>query len=99
MIIKKFVGKTENEAVEAAKKELGDGLVVMNVREVKPRGVLSFLKKRQMEVTVALEEEGDQTIQIKKDIREAVQTVKNIADSANRTTVSRQTMPAAYADT
>ncbi len=99
MIIKKFVGKTEKEAVEAAKKELGDGLVVMNVREVKPRGVLSFLKKRQMEVTVALEEEGDQTIQIKKDIREAVQTVKNIADSANRTTVSRQTMPAAYADT
>ncbi len=99
MIIKKFVGKTEKEAVEAAKKELGDGLVVMNVREVKLRGVLSFLKKRQMEVTVALEEEGDQTIQIKKDIREAVQTVKNIADSANRTTVSRQTMPAAYADT
>ena len=35
MIIKKFTGKTEAEATEAAKKELGNGLVIMNVREVK----------------------------------------------------------------
>ena len=32
MIIKKFTGKTEAEATEAAKKELGNGLVIMNVR-------------------------------------------------------------------
>lgn len=88
MIIKKFVGKTENEAVEEAKKELGDGLVVMNVKDVKSKGLLSFIKKKQVEVTVALEEEGDQAIQIKKDIREAVQSVKTIAGSSNRTTVS-----------
>ena len=37
MIIKKFVGKTEEEAVEAAKKELGEGIVIMNVRQVKPK--------------------------------------------------------------
>lgn len=90
MIIKKFVGKTESEAVESAKKELGDGLVVMNVKDVKPKGLLSFLKKKQVEVTVALEEEGDQTVKIKKDIRDAVQSVKTIADSSNRTTVSGQ---------
>ena len=41
MIIKKFQGKTEAEAVEAAKKELGSNVVVMNVRSVKPNGVLS----------------------------------------------------------
>ena len=34
MIIKKFTGKTEAEATEAAKKELGSTLVIMNVREV-----------------------------------------------------------------
>jgi len=90
MIIKKFVGKTESEAVEAAKKELGDGLVVMNVKDVKPKGLLSFFKKKQVEVTVALEEEGDQSIKIKKDIRDAVQSVKNIADNSRRTTVSSQ---------
>lgn len=37
MIIKKYTGKTEAEATEAAKKELGSGLVIMNVREVKRR--------------------------------------------------------------
>ena len=58
MIIKKFQGKTEAEAVEAAKKELGSNVVVMNVRSVKPSGVLSFLKPQMTEVTVALEAEN-----------------------------------------
>ena len=35
MIIKKFVAKTEKEAIENAKKELGEGVVVMNVKDVK----------------------------------------------------------------
>ena len=57
MIIKKFQGKTEAEAVESAKKELGDGIVIMNVRNVKKKGMFSFLKPQMVEVTVALEEE------------------------------------------
>ena len=57
MIIKKFQGKTEAEAVESAKKELGDGIVIMNVRNVKKKGMFSFLKPQMIEVTVALEEE------------------------------------------
>ncbi|MGN1314249.1 MAG: flagellar biosynthesis protein FlhF [Lachnospiraceae bacterium] len=59
MIIKKFQAKTEREAVELAKKELGEGVVVMNAREVRPRGLFSFLKSSVMEVTVALEEESE----------------------------------------
>ena len=55
MIIKKFTGKTEAEATEAAKKELGNGLVIMNVREVKKKGLFSFLSPKQIEVTAALE--------------------------------------------
>lgn len=51
MIIKKFTGKTEAEATEAAKKELGNGLVIMNVREVKKKGLFSFLSPKQIEVT------------------------------------------------
>ena len=59
MIIKKFLGKTEEEAVEAAKKELGNGIVIMNVRNVKKKGLAGFFGSKQVEVTVALEEEGD----------------------------------------
>lgn len=59
MVIKKFTGRTENEAVELAKKELGNGIVIMNVRIVKKKGISGWLGAKQTEVTVALEEEGD----------------------------------------
>ncbi len=59
MIIKKFTAKTENEAIANAKKELGEGVVVMNVKEVKAKGFFAFLKPSTVEVTVALEEESE----------------------------------------
>ena len=37
MIIKKFQAKTESEATENARKELGNNVVVMNVRNVKKK--------------------------------------------------------------
>ncbi|MCM1159985.1 MAG: flagellar biosynthesis protein FlhF [Roseburia sp.] len=59
MIIKKFLGKTEEEAVENAKKELGTGIVIMNVKNVKKKGFFSLFQREKVEVTVALEEEGE----------------------------------------
>ncbi|MBR1930407.1 MAG: flagellar biosynthesis protein FlhF [Lachnospiraceae bacterium] len=59
MIIKKFIGKTEEDAVEAAKKELGNGIVIMNVKTAKKPGLAGFFGAKQVEVTVALEEEND----------------------------------------
>ncbi len=67
MIIKKFQGKTENEAIEAAKKEMGNNIVTMNVRSVKRKGVLRFFLKDLIEVTVALEEENEKYAPIKKE--------------------------------
>ena len=59
MIIKKFQGKTENEAIEAAKKEMGPAVVVMNVKTVKKKGLLYLFSRPYVEVTVALEEETE----------------------------------------
>lgn len=59
MIIKKFTAKTEKEALDNAKRELGEGVVVMNVKDVKGKGLFSFLKPSTVEVTVALEEESE----------------------------------------
>ena len=56
MIIKKYQGKTEEEALAAAKKELGDGVVVMNVKNVKRKGLFAIFKPQLVEVTVAIEE-------------------------------------------
>lgn len=61
MIIKKFQGKTEEEATQLAKKELGTSVVIMNVRSVKNKGFFSLFKKPVVEVTVALEDEQDRT--------------------------------------
>ena len=59
MIIKKFTAKTENEAREAARKDLGERAVIMNVREVRKKGFLGLFKKTMIEVTAALEEETE----------------------------------------
>lgn len=59
MIIKKFQGKTEAEATERAKKELGENVVIMNVKTLKKKGMFKFLKPQRVEVTVALEEERE----------------------------------------
>ncbi len=49
--------------MEAARKELGSGIVIMNVKTVKNKGLAALFRPRQMEVTVALEEESD-TVQV-----------------------------------
>lgn len=58
MIIKKFVARTEEDAVEAAKKELGPNAVIMNVRVVKRKGLAALFFPKRVEVTAALEENG-----------------------------------------
>jgi len=62
MIIKKYTSKTEAEAVENARKELGPDVVVMNVRPVKKKGLFKFFSSAQVEVTVALEEDGEKQV-------------------------------------
>ena len=86
MIIKKFTSKTEKEAIENAKLELGEGVVVMNVRDVKAKGFLSFLKPHMTEVTVALEEESEK-------YTAAVSAINNVIASS-QAPVPQQPAPA-----
>lgn len=78
MIIKKFQGKTENEAVEAAKKELGKNIVIMNVRNVKRKGIFRFLRSSMVEVTVALEEENEKYVPVKREEKRETVNVSNV---------------------
>ncbi len=78
MIIKKFTEKTEEEALAAAQKELGDGVVVMNVKSVKGKGPFAFLKPKMIEMTVALEDE-----------REAMRTVRREAARTEKMEAAR----------
>lgn len=56
MTINKYQGRTKEEAIEKAKQELGEGAVVLNVKEIKPKGMLKMFKSSVYEVTAAMEE-------------------------------------------
>lgn len=56
MTINKFQGKTKEEAIEKAKIEFGPNAVIMNIKEVKPKGLFSAFKSSTYEVTAAMEE-------------------------------------------
>ena len=67
MTINKYQGKTKEEAIEKAKQELGDGVVVLNVKEIKPKGMLKAFKTSMYEVTAAIEEREQFAKQIPKE--------------------------------
>ncbi|MGN0415157.1 MAG: flagellar biosynthesis protein FlhF [Agathobacter sp.] len=56
MTINKFQGKTKEEAIEKARNEFGSGAVIMNVKEIKPKGLFRAFKSSTYEVTAAMEE-------------------------------------------
>ena len=78
MTIKKFVGKTKEEAIEKAKQEFGQNAVIMNVKEIKPKGVFHSLKSSTYEVTAAMEEKENYVNPAK-----ALQTNQKLHDSIN----------------
>lgn len=86
MIIKKYLGKTEEVAVEAAKKELGNDIVIMNVRNIKSKGLFSSFRPKVVEITVALEEmERNQpmnrTINVQQQLQDNSQTYKTLSEA------------------
>lgn len=94
MIIKKFQGKSEEEAIENAKKELGNNVVIMNVRSVKKKGFLALFQKQMIEVTVAVEDETERhdnvTVDNARSITEALGKIAPIVEKAE----SRKAMEA-----
>ena len=82
MTIKKFQGKTKEEAIEKAKQEFGASAVVMNVKEIKPRGLLSSLKSSTFEVTAAMEEKERFAIAVQKE-KETFKPIDNINFAAD----------------
>lgn len=59
MIIKKYQGKTEEDAIKLAVAELGESCVLMNTKVIKQKGIMKLFKASTVEVTVALEEEEE----------------------------------------
>ena len=78
MTINKFQGKTKEEAIQKAKTEFGENAVIMNVKEVKPKGFFRIFKSTTYEVTAAMEEKEQNVNQTV-----AMQNMKKLHESIN----------------
>ncbi|MCH5251967.1 MAG: flagellar biosynthesis protein FlhF [Lachnospiraceae bacterium] len=56
MIIKKYLAKSEKDAIEMAKQDLGNAAIVMNIKKVHPKGLSKIFVRSKVEVTAALDE-------------------------------------------
>lgn len=106
MIIKKYTAKTEEEAVKQAKAELGENIVIMNVKTIAAKGFFGFFKKPQVEVTVAKEEErerypqmpGEKRVSEESGLRETFRQVAKAAGADNVSEAERDIRPAAKSE-
>ena len=89
MTINKFQGKTQEEAIEKAKEELGEHAVIMNIREIKPKGLFRAFKDSTFEVTAAVEEKE----QFAGVMQHASQETKKLHDMINLAADEKITIP------
>lgn len=78
MTINKFQGKTKDEAIEKAKKEYGPNAVIMNIREIKPKGFFRAFASSTYEVTAAMEEKEEQVSPLAALMRDKPKRPENI---------------------
>ncbi len=78
MVIRKYIAATEEEATKLAKEDLGEDAIVLNVKQIVPKGVFKFFKKATVELTAAVddasekEEKGEEFPDFSK-LQEAIQ--------------------------
>ena len=78
MIINKFQGKTKEEAIAKAKEDFGPNAVIMNMREVKPKGIFRAFKNSLYEVTAAVDERENYMNAISSIVNQQKKTENNI---------------------
>ena len=85
MIIKKFQGKTLEEAMDKAKAELGENIVLLSSKkDVRAKGFFSIFKPKYNEVTVAKEEEEDRSsAEYVRNIKDTIATVDRLRAESN----------------
>ena len=55
MTINKFTGNSKEEAIKKAKEAFGSSAVIMNVKEIKPKGFFGIFKSSPDHVTDAMD--------------------------------------------
>lgn len=81
MIIKKYKASTEKEAILMAQEDLGPEAIVMNVKTIKPRGMLKAFRKNRVELTAAIDDSvAEKTHEVTKS---SAESASNGSDNGN----------------
>lgn len=59
MKLKKYLGDTEEEALQVINTEFGNKALILSVKKVQPRGIISLFKKDKVEITVAYDDDTE----------------------------------------
>lgn len=70
MIIKKFHGNTETEAIMLAKEELGKDAIVMNIKTITPKGIYKLFRNPTVEITAAMDDSNQSSVEKKEPVTE-----------------------------
>lgn len=57
MLIKKFQGASEQEALQLAKQELGKDVIITHIKKINPKGIYRLFRKPVVEITAAVDED------------------------------------------
>ncbi len=81
MKIKKYEAKTEQEAIEKVKEDLGKDALILNIKKITPKGIFKLFKKPYVEVLAALDEvnkKDSKKVQADDIIKEQKEIIKNL---------------------
>ena len=100
MIIKKYQGASEIEAMMKAKEELGPDAVIMNVKTIKQKGIKRLFKKNYTEITAAVDDPADKIKSGSKRSGEVKRTYNNehMYEDINGRESSSDSLTAGFAD-
>lgn len=80
MIIKKYKALTEKDAILLAKDDLGPDAIVMNVKKIKPGGIMRLFRKPCVELTAAIDDDVSEQAATVQKRREPEKTGEQVID-------------------
>lgn len=99
MFVKSYIVKDMSEAMEKIRRDLGPEAVILSTREIKPKGINGWFKKKPIEVTVAYEPApGRSIIPEKSALKEPAHEVKRPAAPARSPEAAQRSAQTQKAD-
>ncbi|NLK20778.1 MAG: flagellar biosynthesis protein FlhF [Epulopiscium sp.] len=97
MKVKKYEAKTEQEAIEKVKDDLGKEALILNIKKINPKGIFKLFRQPTVEVLAALDGQLNKTNDFKQQesnfnniVEETIRNISNGSKQSEKTIVDEQ---------